>query len=99
MVRRVTTAPDALEALRQARLWLTQTGLGPQGLARWLSLRDSRRRLVEYPYLGAPVDGHKGRYQIVVSEHRLIYRIDPDTGDSATAGDIRVLAVFGPGQP
>ncbi len=99
VTRRVTTAPDALEALRQARAWLTQTGSGPNGRARWEALRDSRKRLRTYPYLGAPIEGWPGRYQLVVSEYRIIYRVDPDTGESATAGDIRVLAVFGPGQP
>lgn len=62
-------------------------------------MRDSRKWLRTYPYLGAPVEGHPRRYQMVVSEHRVIYRIDPDTGESMTAGDIRVVAVFGPGQP
>ncbi len=99
MARRVTTAPDALEALRQARAWLTQKGSGPRGLARWTALRDSRKKLRTFPYLGVAIEGRPGRYQIVVSDHRLIYRIEPDTGDSVTAGDILVLAVFGPGQP
>lgn len=99
MARRVTTAPDALKALRQARAWLTQKGSGPNGRARWEALRDSRRRLRTYPYLGASIEGRPGRYQLVVSEHRVIYRVDPDTGESVTAGDIRVVAVFGPGQP
>ena len=30
--------------------------------------------------------------------HRVIYRVQPDTGLSATAGDVLVLRVFGPGQ-
>ncbi len=99
MARRVTTTPDALEALRQARAWLTQRGSGANGRARWEALRDSRKRLRTYPYIGTPIEGHPKRYQLVVSEYRVIYRIDPDTGESATAGDLRVLAVFGPGRP
>jgi len=40
---------------------------------------------------------------LVVSGYRLLYRVEPDTGDSETgdsetAGDIAVLALFGPGQ-
>jgi hypothetical protein len=30
--------------------------------------------------------------------HRVIYRVQPDTGLNATAGDVLVLRVFGPGQ-
>lgn len=92
-------APDALEAMRQARAWLMQGGSGPNGRARWHALRDSRMRLRTYPYLGAPVADRPGRYRLVVGEYRLIYRVDPDTGVSDTAGDVRVVAVFGPGQP
>jgi plasmid stabilization system protein ParE len=99
MRRRVTTAPDALKALRQARSRLTQKGSGPNGQARWKALRDSRKQLRSYPYLGTAIEGHSGRYQMVISEHRVIYRVDPDTGESATAGNVRVIAVFGPGQP
>jgi hypothetical protein len=40
-----------------------------------------------------------GLRQLVVANHRIIYRIDPDTGSSSTAGDIRVLVVLGPGLP
>ena len=99
MARRLTTAPDALQALRQARAWLLQKGSGTRGQARWTALRGGLKGLRIYPYLGAPIAGQPGRYQLVISEHRVIYRVEPDTGESATAGDVRVLAVFGPGQP
>ena len=99
MTRRVTTAPGALEALRQAHAWLTQEGSGPQGRARWAALRDRRKRLRTHPYLGTPIEDRPERYLLFVSEHRLIYQVDPDTGESATAGDVRVVAMFGPGQP
>ncbi len=98
MPRKVTTAPIAAEGLRQARLWLTQPGSGADGRRRWERLRNARRNLRIYPYLGAPNDEQPGYYQLVVSGHRVIYRIDPDTGDSNTAGDIRILIILGPGQ-
>jgi hypothetical protein len=41
----------------------------------------------------------EGLRQLVVAEHRVIYRIDPDTGSSSTAGDVRILLVLGPGMP
>lgn len=99
MARRVTTAPEAVAALRQAREWLLQKGAGPNAHARWEALRTARKQLRTHPYLGARSTELPGRRQLVVSEHRIIYRLDPDTGESATAGDVRILAVFGPGQP
>jgi plasmid stabilization system protein ParE len=54
--------------------------------------------LRQYPYLGAESAEIPGHRQIVVSGYRIIYQVNPDTGDSATAGDIRVVAIFGPGQ-
>ncbi len=99
MPRRVTTAPEAVRALGEARSWLLQSGSGPVGAKRWQSLRDARRTLRAHPYLGRPSEEHPGHRQLVMSGYRLLYRVDPDTGDSDTAGDIRIVAVFGPGQP
>lgn len=99
MTRKVTTAPEAADALRQARAWLTQKGSGPNGQARWDALRTARFRLRANPYLGHPSAELPGRRQLVVSNHRIIYRVDPDTNETATAGDVRIVAVFGPGQP
>lgn len=50
------------------------------------------------PYLGRPDPEHAGHYRWSEHGYRVIYRIDPDTNDSATAGDVRVAAVYGPGQ-
>lgn len=33
-----------------------------------------------------------------VEGHRIAYEVEPDTGEDATAGDVTVLRVFGPGQ-
>lgn len=86
------------EAFRDARRWLTQPGSGKAGRARWEALRDHRRQLQAFPYIGAPDPEQPGLRRFVVSGYRLIYRVDPDTGDGATAGDVRVLALRGPGQ-
>jgi hypothetical protein len=34
----------------------------------------------------------------VVARHRIVYRVNPDSGDNATAGDVEVLRLYGPGQ-
>lgn len=35
---------------------------------------------------------------MIVQDHVVIYELDPDTGDSMTAGDVYVLRIFGPGR-
>ena len=53
--------------------------------------------MIEHPCL-FPVADHPGRREMTCERHRVIYRVQPDTGLSATAGDVLVLRVFGPGQ-
>jgi plasmid stabilization system protein ParE len=98
MRRSVTIDPEAARALEAARLWLLQPGSGAGAARRWEALRRAPRNLQRYPYLGPASQDFPGRRQIVVSRYRIIYKVDPDTGDSQTAGDIRIIAVFGPGQ-
>jgi plasmid stabilization system protein ParE len=85
--------------LREARAYLHQPGSGPNAWARWAALRAVRARLRTFPYLGGVSVEHPGLRQLVVAEHRILYRVDPDTGDSATAGDVLILLVLGPGMP
>ena len=99
MARRVTTAPDAAVALAAARRWLLQPGSGKAGARRWQALRNARRSLRDYPYLGGASEEHPRHGQLVVSGYRLSYQVVPDTGESSTAGDVRIVSVFGPGEP
>lgn len=92
-------APAAAEGLRRARQRLTQPGPGTEGRARWAALRETPGRLRIHPYLGSASTDHSGYRQCIVSEHRRIYRVMPDTGSGETAGDVVIVAVFGPGQP
>ena len=55
------------------------------------------RRLQSVPCLYAKGD-HPGTREAPVEGHRVIYRVDRDTGRSETAGDVFVLRIFGPGQ-
>lgn len=96
MPRRVITAPAAAEGLRTARKWLMQPGSGERGRRRWEHLRDIRRTLRDWPYLGAASNDHPGCRYVACEEHYIIYEVVPDTGLSATAGDVIILAVFGP---
>ena len=98
MPRKVVTAPAAAEGFRAARPWLMQPGSGPRGRARWHHLRDMRRRLRDWPYLGPNSKEHPGCRYFVCERYLIVYQVEPDTGETATAGDIIILAVFGPHQ-
>ena len=54
--------------------------------------------LVQHPYAGQRLQGTRGRYQIVISNYRVVYELSPDTHDSRAAGDVSIVAVLGPGQ-
>lgn len=97
MARRVVTSAAAATGLRDARLWLMQPGSGPAGRARWIRLRDARKQLGTLPYSGPASADHPGCRALVVEGYFIVYELDPDTGDSETAGDVTVLAVFPPG--
>jgi len=46
-----------------------------------------------------PVGQHPGVRELPCDgSYRALYRVIPDTGRDDTAGDVRVLRVFGPGQ-
>lgn len=36
---------------------------------------------------------------MVILGHRVLFELDPDTGDNTTAGDVTVLRILGPGMP
>jgi plasmid stabilization system protein ParE len=73
-----------------------QPGSGSRGRARWHHLRDMRRRLRDRPYLGPKSQEHPGCRYFVCEGYVIVYQVAPDTGDTATAGDIIILALFGP---
>lgn len=98
MARKVVTAPKAAEDLRNARLWLLQPGSGAGARGRWNALLRARRRLADHPYSGRRNEEHEGCRVLTVSGHRIVYQVVPDTGDAATAGEVQVLRIFGPGQ-
>jgi hypothetical protein len=74
---------------------LMQPGSGPQGRARRHCLSDIRRQLRDWPYLGSNSQEHPGCRYFVCEGLLIVYQVEPDTGDNATAGDITILAVFG----
>ena len=94
MPRKVTTAPVAAEGFRAAHDWLTQPGSGPTGRRKWTNVRDARQRLRDFPYAGPESLEHPGCRYLIGEGYVIVYEVKPHTGDSATAGDIAILAVF-----
>jgi len=63
-----------------------------------MALRAAINRLRQHPCL-FPVGDHAGVRELPCEGgYRALYRVHPDTGRNETAGDVRVLRVFGPGQ-
>jgi hypothetical protein len=89
--RTLRLARQAIEDLTAVRRWQTQPG------ARVKRIRAAIRWLKAHPCLH-PKGERTGTRELSCERHRIVYRVDPDTGRDATAGDVLVLRVFGPGQ-
>lgn len=98
MPRRLIYAPRARDDLDAIRHWLTQPGSGGAARRRLAAIRTEINRLREHPCLYA-VGDHPGVRELpCAGGYRALYEVRPDTGRNDTAGDVRVLRVFGPGQ-
>jgi plasmid stabilization system protein ParE len=96
--RTLIYAPQARDDLDSIRLWLTQPGSGPAARRRLTAIRLAINRLLDHPCL-YPVGPHPGVRELPCDGgYRALYDVLPDTGRSETAGNVRVLRVFGPGQ-
>jgi hypothetical protein len=63
-----------------------------------MAIRAAINRLREHP-CRYPVSEHPGVRELPCSGgYRVFYELHPDTGRDETAGDVRLLRVFGPGQ-
>jgi len=91
-------ADDALADLAGVTRWLTQPDSGPAArrvlAAIWVAIEHLR----EQPCLW-PIGQHAGVRELpCAGGYRALYEVNSDTGSNETAGDVRVLRVFGPGQ-
>lgn len=88
---RLTVADQARREVSQARTWLTQSGSGVRGRARYAALvraiQDLRTAPTRWPT--GDIDGVRERS---IEGHRILYRVDE------TARHVTVLRVFGPFQ-
>lgn len=98
MPRRLVYAPRAREDLEAIRVWLMQPGSGPAARRRLAAIRAAINRLRQQPYL-YPIGDHPGVRELpCAGGYRAVYRVTPDTSRNDTAGDVRILRLFGPGQ-
>jgi plasmid stabilization system protein ParE len=95
--RTLRLARQAIEDLTAVRRWQSQPGAGAGGAARVRRIRAAIRTLKVHPCLHLKGE-RPGTRELSCERHRIVYRVDPDTGRDATAGDVLVLRVFGPGQ-
>ena len=78
--------------------WQAQPGSGRGAIRRVKAIRLAIRRLKQHP-CRYPVGHYPGVRELPCDGgYRALYRVIPDTGCDGTAGDVRVLRVFGPGQ-
>lgn len=98
MPRRLRYTPEARDDLNAVWRWQTQPGSGSAAIRRLKAIRAAIRRLKQHPCL-YPVGQHPGVRELPCDgDYRALYEVRPDTGRDETAGDVRVLRVFGPGQ-
>ncbi|MDR3535472.1 MAG: type II toxin-antitoxin system RelE/ParE family toxin [Acetobacteraceae bacterium] len=98
MPRKLRYTHRALADLDAIRLWQTQPGAGLAAVRQLIAIRAAIRRLRQDPCLH-PCGDHPGVRELPCEGgYRVLYQVDPDTGRSASAGDVMVLRVFGPGQ-
>jgi plasmid stabilization system protein ParE len=98
VARALIYASEALADIDAAAVWLTQPGSGQRARRTLAAIRAAIRRLREHPCLW-PIGDHPGVRELpCAGGYRALYRVHPDTSRNDTAGDVRVLRVFGPGQ-
>ncbi len=96
MKRRLIYTPLARDD--RARTWLTQPDFGPAAWAKLEGLLSAIEGLRDHPCRW-PLGRHAGvRERLCAGGWRALYEVDPDTGRDETAGDVRVLRVYGPAQ-
>lgn len=86
----------AARDLNGIRAWFTQFGAGARAQRRLAHIERAILELADHPCRHPRED--RGRREFTVEEHRVQYRVYRDTGRDETAGDVRVLRIFGPGQ-
>jgi plasmid stabilization system protein ParE len=95
--RTLTYAPQAIGELVAVRRWLTPPGSGAAARRKLTAIIGAIADLAEYPRRFRVHEHDAIRELPCASGYRVLYEVLPDTGRNETAGNVRVLRVFGPG--
>jgi plasmid stabilization system protein ParE len=96
--RTLSYTDTAIADLEAAATWLRQRGSGPAAWAKLDAILRAIDGLRDHPCRW-PLGRHAGvRERLCAGGWRVFYDVDPDTGRDDTAGNVRVLRVYGPGQ-
>jgi plasmid stabilization system protein ParE len=96
--RTLSYTDSALADLEAARNWLTQPGSGHAAWAKLDAILIAIEDLRDHPCRWPP-GRHPGvRERPCAGGWRALYEGDPDTDCDDTAGDVRVLRIYGPAQ-
>lgn len=96
LTRTVRISEQAASDLAGIERWFTQPGSGVRAARRLQHIFNAIDELAEHPCLHAR--NKRSEREFSVEGHRVRYRVRPDTSHDATAGDVLILRVFGPGQ-
>src|SRR5258706_2820748 len=97
MARKLIYAPTARDDLEAIRRWLHQPGAGSRAAGPWIAIRRSIQDLRRDPLVW-PVGEHPGIRERPTAGYRVMYAVAAARANRATAGDVTILRVFGPGQ-
>jgi plasmid stabilization system protein ParE len=97
MPRILVISAAAAGDLEEARRWLRQPGAGEYATARLARIRTAIRELKQNPCKW-PEGEHPGIRECPIGGYMIMYEVVPDTNDNRTAGDIKILRLFGPYQ-
>jgi len=97
MPRVVVLSPAAAEDLARVKEWYSQPGAGERARAKVQHILAAIRGLRERPtsFARGRVPGTRS---LLVEEHRIVYRVENDTGDNETAGDVEIVRIWIPGR-
>ena len=97
MPRGVFLSEAATRDLLRVREWYSQPGAGEKAQAKVRHILEAIEELRDRPTSFAKGGKHGTRTRLV-ERHRIVFRVENDTGDNGTAGDVEIVRIWSPGQ-
>lgn len=97
MARRVSFSIPGQRDLGAVTRWYQQSGSGISAKTRLQRIKSAVAGLALNPcsYREGVIEGTR---ELICERHRILFRVEPDTGDNVTAGNVEILRILGPGQ-